>query len=212
MARSVSVASGAEHVAYSAIPAPGFWCDECGEHFPTKGERPALAGDDEFDADLDADSQQDVGCCPHCKAHHDHVRTEDPSDDWDYYLDDFKREMRKAFPSLHADDRWLGREDHALLANDYCYIGASEYCGLVSMWVVPKEIDDYSAEERSRIGRRDVWIKRIEDKFRKVAGSCFGQALIKQGTFSNGEGIFQPANGKQQGGMGLGFSSKEGWL
>lgn len=39
-----------------------------------------------------------------------------------------------------------------------------------------------------------------------------GCRLISQGCFSNGEQFFMPANGVQQGAIGLGFTSKEGWL
>jgi hypothetical protein len=36
--------------------------------------------------------------------------------------------------------------------------------------------------------------------------------LNRLGTFSNGEAYFAPADGRQRGSMGLGFTSKEGWL
>lgn len=48
-------------------------------------------------------------------------------------------------------------------------------------------------------------------KLRNVA-ACFGSVLHKTGTASNGEAFFQPADGIQKGNMGLGFTSKEGWL
>ena len=46
----------------------------------------------------------------------------------------------------------------------------------------------------------------------ECAARGFGQSLACVGRFSNGEAFFQPINGEQRGGMGLGFSSKEGWL
>lgn len=131
------------------------------------------------------------------------------SDDFAWHAEDFQREMRRAFPSLTECDEWVGREDHALLENTFAHFGVSEYCGLVAMWVCEKDLD---WRDEHMVGLRDRWLSQVQQKFRKVAQSCFGRALVKTGTFSNGEGFFAPINGQQQGSMGLGYSSKEGWL
>ena len=112
---------------------------------------------------------------------------------------------RSRYKSLTPCDTWVGREDHALLENSHAHIGVPEYCGLVSMWVAPVD-DDYA----SSTGLREKWIDFIGAKFQKVARNSFGQFLIKQGSVSSGEAFFQPVNGKQQGSMGLGYSSKCG--
>ena len=132
---------------------------------------------------------------------------EDASDDFQWMLDDFAEAICKAFPSTSTCDEWIGREDHAVAENRFAYFGVSEYCGLVSMWVTPKD-EDYA----TNTGLRDKWIESIGPKFSKVARNSFGQSLVQVGRFSNGEAFFQPVNGMQQGGMGLGYSSKEGWL
>jgi hypothetical protein len=129
----------------------------------------------------------------------------DPQWEWDYATEDFQTLVLEAFPSARKSDHWCGREDRALAENSFAYFGVSEYCGLVSMWVAPKD-------DETHIGLRDRWIDSIGAKFAKVAGNCFGQSLKQVGRFSNGEALFQPANGVQQGTMGLGFSSKCGWL
>lgn len=131
----------------------------------------------------------------------------DSREEWLCASEDFQQMMLDAFPSLSECDRWIGLENHALCENRFAYFGVSEYCGLVAMWVMPKDDDDATST-----GLRDRWIDQIEAKFTKVARSCFGQSLVKTGTFSNGEAFFQPLNRQQQGAMGLGFSSKEGWL
>jgi hypothetical protein len=131
----------------------------------------------------------------------------DSGDDFQWSLDDFAEQICKAFPSASKCDEWPGREDHAVAENSFAYFGVSEYCGLVSMWVAPKH-DDYATST----GLRDRWIDSIGPKFAKVCGNCFGQSLKQVGRFSNGEAFFQPANGVQQGSMGLGFSSTGGWL
>lgn len=129
------------------------------------------------------------------------------SDDFQWYMDDFAATVCKAFPSTARCDDWPGREDHALAQNGFAQFGVSEYCGLVAMWVLPLD-DDYATST----GLRDRWIDSIGPKFRKIAGNCFGVALNRVGSASNGEAFFQPADGEQRGQMGLGFTSKEGWL
>ena len=134
------------------------------------------------------------------------------SDDFDCSIEDFQNYLPSLYPSLSACDNWLDhREDHALLENKHCFVGVSEYCGLVSVWLVPKE-DEGSYREPNLTALSAHWCDQVGDKLVKAGAGCFGKALIKQGTFSNGEAFFQPADGVQKGGMGLGFSSKEGWL
>lgn len=130
-------------------------------------------------------------------------------DSWGFEeaIEDLRGCLMRAFPSVTEDDRWLDREDHVIASNRFAQFGVSEYCGLVSIWMVPVD-NDYADTH----GIRDRWIESVDAKFRKVASGCFGVGLNKLGTFSNGEAIFSPADGQQRGDMGLGFSSKEGWL
>lgn len=132
------------------------------------------------------------------------------SDDFEYYRDDFADQMCKAFPSVSKCDEWLDREDHAVAENQFAYFGVSEYRGLVAMWVAAKDADYRDGAGWEAL--RDNWLSMIQQKFRKHAQTCFGQALYSVGRASNGEQFFQPMNGQQQGSLGLGFTSKEGWL
>lgn len=129
------------------------------------------------------------------------------SENFQWDLDDFAERICKAFPSASKCDEWIGREDNAVAENRFAYFGVSEYCGLVSMWVCPKD-DDYATST----GPRDHWIDSIGNKFSRVCRNSFGQSLVCSGRFSNGEAMFQPVDGQQRGSMGLGFSSHEGWL
>lgn len=103
---------------------------------------------------------------------------------FDDTLDYLKSQLTEAFPSLSETDTWLGREDHALVENNLVYIGLSEYCGLVSVWVKPKE-DDHGY---TNFGVR--WAQQIEDKLEKIIKNAFGYSLSKVGHMSNGEGVF----------------------
>jgi hypothetical protein len=108
-------------------------------------------------------------------------------------FDDFNEDLKillvEAFPSLRSDEKWLGREDKALLSNSYAYFGWSEYCGLVAVWAAAKP-PDYRASS-AREAMRDRWIASIEKKFAKTVAKSWGVPLTKVGQFSNGEVVFQ---------------------
>lgn len=131
------------------------------------------------------------------------------NDDFAWHCEDFQNAMLKAFPSMSECNEWIGRENRALLENTFAYIGVSEYCGLVAMWVCKKDLG--WGNERLA-GLQDQWANRIERTFERYARGCFGQELTLLGSFSNGEAFFAPVNGKQAGEMGLGYSSKECWI
>lgn len=94
--------------------------------------------------------------------------------DWDFFVDDIRYRLKDDFKSLSDCNKWLGREDNAILENDHCYIGLSEYNSLVSLWCVPKETN-----------LALNWIEQIRPKFKKYGD------LKKIATFSNGEAIFE---------------------
>lgn len=186
MGRSVSYPSGAVHVAYSRLELGEFYCSMCGKAFDEYDSRPAREGEIEYNEE---DNEQSVNCCPHCGAHEEDSILQDTEFEWNFYIKDFQSQMQKAFTSLQTCNKWLGREDRALLENTFCYVGISEYLGLVSMWVVPKEADYYNPPGFKNL--RDHWIDQIGQRFEEIAHTCFGQPLKKLGHMSNGEGIYQ---------------------
>jgi hypothetical protein len=109
--------------------------------------------------------------------------TEDSGDfDWDMFREDVAYRGRAVAKSFRDCDKWVGREDHAILENEFAYLGLSEYMGLVCIWLLPKEGDDYGDEYKPL---RERWLSQIAPKFHKVFGT-----LNKVGTFSNGEAVF----------------------
>lgn len=92
-------------------------------------------------------------------------------------VEDIRETCKSEWKSLSDCEIWLDREDCAVLENELCYIGVSEYCSLVSIWIVPKEEYENIASN---------WIAQIERKFRR-----FFARLCKVGTFSNGEAVFE---------------------
>lgn len=102
--------------------------------------------------------------------------------DWDMFIEDLTEYAPTLWPSLSKCDNWIGREDHAILENAHCYIGISEYCGIASLWIVPK-VDDWTGEPSGLAAR---WCDQIADKFVRTFGE-----LCKVATASNGEAYYQ---------------------
>jgi len=100
-------------------------------------------------------------------------------DDWDCWIESIVEKMKHYFPSFAKCDKWLGREDRAILENSFAYFGISEYCGLVSLWLVAKDGDEQA-------GLRKRWTEQIVGTFEKQFSE-----LKKLGTFSNGEAVFE---------------------
>jgi hypothetical protein len=103
--------------------------------------------------------------------------------DFDMLIEDFRDHLRHMFPSVVSADDWIDREDHVLAENKLARFGMSEYCGLVSYWVVPSMPDPRTTNHDAFADR---WIASIADKF--VA--AFGE-LTKVGSLSNGEGVYR---------------------
>ncbi len=151
MGRSVSTPHNATVVAYSWIEVES--CEQDRESYSDDQDRESYGCEDEYAA----------------------------QDAFDSMVEDLTEYAPTLWPSLRKCDKntWLGREDHALLENDLCFMGISEYCGCVAYWIVPKdgeEVENLSAN----------WIGQIEPKFLKTWGR-----MNSIGRASNGEQFFQ---------------------
>jgi len=99
----------------------------------------------------------------------------------EYFVDWIKESATAKFPSLCECDKWLGREDHAILENDHACVGVSEYCGLVAIWLKAKDEYPNDHPELSR-----SWTDRVSDTFHGLFAE-----YRKLGHISNGEGVFE---------------------
>lgn len=126
-----------------------------------------VAFDDWFDGEYEDDETGET-------------RYRNPEDfDWDDYKYGLIERAQELWPSLKPCERWVGREDLAILENNLAYFGVSEYCGLAAVWMVPKDHDDV-------VNLSTNWCNRARAKFDASFGS-----LYKLGTMSNGEGVYQ---------------------
>jgi hypothetical protein len=108
--------------------------------------------------------------------------------DYDDLVYDFRQHLKFLFPSVDDTSEWLDREDHAVAENGHAWFGMSEYCGLVSYWMVAK---DHMGDNPNFA---EHWVNQVADKFTSNFGT-----LKKVGVFSNGGGIYEPINGHDPG-------------
>lgn len=99
--------------------------------------------------------------------------------DWEIFIENILEKFLTKYPSLYKSDCWLNRESRALLENDFAYIGISEYCGCASLWIVVKEQYPNLAYN---------WADNAADTLKEFAD------LVKVGTFSNGESVYERLN------------------
>ena len=170
MGRSVSTPNNAALVEYLHLEQDRYYCGDCGETFNETSSAEQACG-------------HVHPTCPHCGSMD--FSEQDDSLLWDDFSEDLTLRLQEAFPSLEKESKWLGREDKAYLSNKYVYVGLSEYCGLVAVWVAAKDAD-YRASA-SWEAMRDRWVASIEKKFSKTVAKSWGVPLNKVGTFSNGE-------------------------
>ena len=168
MGRSVSVPTGATIVAYREFEQSLLAiCETCGDpHWSDEQVTQCCGGELEYEGS------------------HDQL-----CDDWDNLKLWVTEVCQEHWPSLWENPRHLNNEDFILLENHLAQIGVSEYCGLVSLWVVPTgdSTEYYSGENVT--GLAEHWCNQIRNKFHTLFGE-----LTKHGTASNGEAFFTRSN------------------
>lgn len=159
MGRSVSTPSGASVVVRAWTDHSAYYCRTC-----------AHCREEEIHVDP-------AEGCPRCAAadrigdiqHDDHAAQEN----WNDSLVNLTALLRKAFPSLEKCDKWLDREDHAILSNRHAYVGISEYCGLVAVWIVPTGASKYDDPPATA----QHWAAQVERRFRKIVAETYGEGV-----------------------------------
>lgn len=180
MGRSVSMPSNCTEVCFGYLYEHRYECLACSGRFDEYRDKPVSYDDGHSEATAKA--------CPHCGADEDETQEIDQQWEFDSIVESFDI-FTEAFPSLSKCDSWLDREDHALLENRYCHIGISEYCGVVAVWLVRKDGPWYGSPGWEAL--RDRWLDSVQPRFEKLANSILPGAMVKLGTFSNGEAVFQ---------------------
>lgn len=111
-------------------------------------------------------------------------------DEWNCWLEyDIKTRLVNKYGSLYEVSKWLGREDQAILANNHCYIGVSEYMSVACVWMVNRHDFDgaYGSAWKSEMALAQAWCERVGESFRTV----LQPDLVHMGGFSNGEQVYR---------------------
>lgn len=111
------------------------------------------------------------------------VRDMEDSFEWDLMVEEIEENLTAKYPSLYSCDEWEGREEHIFLKNNLINIAMSEYCGLATLSVAPRD-DFYYSEPHEGLANR------MADYVGKYIEETFGE-YRKLGTFSNGEGVYE---------------------
>ncbi len=101
----------------------------------------------------------------------------------DDLIEDIRETCKAKYPSFENADHWPERESHCIAENSLCQIVISEYCGLVSLGVVPN--CDRCYEDIS--GLAESWCRQyvapfVRETWGRLEFVC---------SMSNGEAIFQ---------------------
>lgn len=138
--------------------------------------------------ECDTDNCEYEAECPECGADMFDYDGDVARDEFQYLVDDVRREFRNRLPSMMSCDRWATgcgamNELHCIVANELCDVYISEYCGMVAISVVPTGYDDCDGNTH---GLAVHWCAThasdVLDQFSEYS---------RLGTMSNGEQVFQ---------------------
>lgn len=110
---------------------------------------------------------------------------------WEDFFGNLKCELKAKFKSLYDCSKWEDRENHIFLENNLCEIAISEYCGFYSLSVRAKDNLGYSSYEKDTYGLAQNFVNKILPNVKKVLQNCGVDLMVRQGTFSNGESVYQ---------------------
>lgn len=114
--------------------------------------------------------------------------TEDAYFEYENFMEDIKNILTGKYPTLRECNYWEGKEVHFILENGLFKFAVSEYCGLVSVSLVPVDREDSSNNLCEALA------KKVAPHFLKLMEKSYGEnCLRKLGSFSNGEGVFERA-------------------
>lgn len=105
--------------------------------------------------------------------------------DWWSFIDDLRSIIGEKYKSFYNEDDWVDHEGHIILRNGHADVVVYEYCGLVSINLVPRESYYQNEDNLAR-----AWCEQVADGFHKLLDDSF-QTYRLVGRFSNGEAIYE---------------------
>jgi|SaaInl8_150m_RNA_FD_contig_21_2737522_length_1346_multi_31_in_0_out_0_4 hypothetical protein len=167
MGRSVNYLSGATHVSYMDTSEYGMRskasCEVCDEYY------------------MEEEANE---CCGKTLSYRIEYDEFSGRYDFDYLIEDFQSKMMDRFKSLEICEEHDGRETSIVLENSLVELGISEYCGLTSFSVRPKDSLYEYTPDLTGLAKRNA------EHIGKWMSENIGD-IQKIGSFSNGEGVYE---------------------
>lgn len=111
--------------------------------------------------------------------------------DWQDFRDDIATILAARFPSLEGCKDWLGNEERIFLENCHANVVIAEYCGCVSVSLVPKYSDDHYSESMLH----KAWCHQVAKNFEAAIQKAFPETALKRlGHMNNGCSIYELAS------------------
>ncbi len=112
-------------------------------------------------------------------------------------MDPLRNSALEVRPSMFIADIGRDREDRAIVANVFAYIGASEYCGLAAIWLKSRARICLHGLLRQRLTHEALanqWCTHIAKRFTGLFGDY---ELVARA--SNGEAFYRKIEGQGKG-------------
>lgn len=89
---------------------------------------------------------------------------------WSDFVDNIREVLQRRFKSFVHQDGWVSRERRLILDNRFAEVQIAEYCGLVSVSLVPSE--EYYPE----LG--EAWCNQIAANFQKILNESDRKSVV----------------------------------
>jgi hypothetical protein len=109
-------------------------------------------------------------------------------DDWEWcdFLTDLRQVIQEKYPSFEDADSWSGNEEYVILTNGHAQVVICTYMDLASVSVEPRPWQYVESPHMAL-----AWCEQIAANFEAHLHKRYSNCYRKQGTMSNGVGVFQ---------------------
>jgi hypothetical protein len=116
-----------------------------------------------------------------------HMEIEDQWE-WEDLLEDLRAVVQHHYPSFDREDSWMDREGHIVLVNGHARVVVGEYCGCVSISLVPLE-HEHIASNMYLLSQ--AWCERVAKNWYDKVSDMFKVVLAPVTTMSNGVTVYE---------------------
>lgn len=109
---------------------------------------------------------------------------------WEDFVDSVQFTVSRRYPSFETADHWVDDEEKAILENEHAIVVLAEYCGCVSVSLVPKDQGDGLWGDHA--ASAEAWCRQVADNWRQALQEAFPErAMVRIGGMSNGVSVYR---------------------